>query len=176
MVVSVLTGMRLPWRRIWTLQEVTPELDRALRVAIPACDLAIRESAGARNVTEWAKKAECREFVLARGIALELEPAADWDRFSIKDMARPKAEADLMRVFHKLSAEQWLKVADAARRDDANPVWVGVAETMAKRLIPSGRAPSEKQAKILRKALVRFGGIAAVRDTLNDDDRRLLAG
>lgn len=176
MVISVSTGKRLPWRRLWTSQEVTPEIDRAMRVAVPACDRAIRESAGARNVSEWAKRTECQESVLARGISLELEPAADWDQFSIKDMARPKAEADLIRVFFKLSADQWLSVADAAKRGGANPVWVGVAETMAKRLIPAGKSPSEKQAKILRKALVRYGGISALRSVLSDEDQKVLAG
>lgn len=176
MVLSVRTGKRLPWRKIWTGQAIPPEIDQALRIAIPACDLAIRESAGAKNVSEWAKRNECREFVLARGIDLSLKPADDWDQFSIKDMARPKGEIDLIRVFGKLSPEQWLRVADAARRDDANPVWVGVAETMAKRLIPAGRSPSEKQAKVLRKALTRYSGIAALRGVLSDEDQKILAG
>jgi hypothetical protein len=114
--------------------------------------------------------------VLARGISLELEPAADWDQFSIKDMARPKAEADLIRVLFKLSADQWLSVADAAKRGGANPVWVGVAETMAKRLIPAGKSPSEKQAKILRKALVRYSGIPVIRPVLSEEDLKVLAG
>ncbi len=176
MLISVRTAKRLPWRKIWTGQAVTLEIDQVLRVAIPACDLAIRQSAGPRNVTEWAKRNECRETVLARGIELDLNPAADWDQFSIKDMARPKAEADLIRVFFKLSADQWLRVADAARRGDANPVWVGVAETMANRLIPAGKSPSEKQAKILRKALSRYSNLSALRSVLNEDDLRVLAG
>ena len=91
-------------------------------------------------------------------------------------MARPKAEADLIRVFFKLSAEQWLGVAEAAKRGKANPVWFGVAETMANRLVPAGKSPSEKQAKILRKALVRYSGIPALRSVLNEEDRKVLAG
>ena len=176
MLVSVKTAKRLPWRRIWNEQDDTPELDKALRVAIPACDLAIRKSAGARNVTEWAKRSECREFVLAQGIVLDLEPGADWDQFSIKDMARPKAEADMIRIFFKLKPEDWQKVAEAAKRDKRNPVWVGVAETVAKRLIPSGKSPSEKQAKIMHKTLLRYIELPAVRAALDDDDRKLLAG
>jgi hypothetical protein len=176
MLVSVRTTKRLPWRRIWNAQGVTPELDQALRVAIPACDLAIRKSAGARNVTEWAKRTECREFVLAQGIVLDLEPAADWDQFSIKDMARPKAEADLIKVFFKLSPDDWRKVAAACRRDGRNPVWIGVAETAAAKLIPAGKSPSEKQAKIMRKTLLRYVDLPPVRAVLDDADRKLLAG
>lgn len=174
MVISVKTGKRFPWRRIWTAQDVTGEVDRALRIAIQACDIAIRESAGARNVTEWAKKAECREFVLGRSIELELTPTAEWDQFSIKDMVRPKAEVDLLKVFSKLSPEQWLRIAAAAERDDANEVWVGVAQTMARQLIPKGRSPTEKQAKILRKTLARYSRIPAVDGTLSEADRQLL--
>jgi hypothetical protein len=176
MVLSVKSGKRFPWRRLWTTQAVTPEIDRALRITIPACDTAIRVSAGARNVTEWAKKAECREFVLGRSIDVELTPEADWDQFSIKDMARPKAEADLLKVLNKLSSEQWLKVAAAAQRDDANEIWVGVAQTMARQLVPKGRSPSEKQAKILRKTLVRYASIPALAGTLSEDDKKLIQG
>ncbi len=176
MVLSVRTGKRLPWRRIWTSQSIPPDIDKALRIAIPACDLAIRESAGAKNVSEWTKRSECREFVLARGINLPLTIENDWDQFSIKDMARPKGEIDLIRVFGKLSPEQWLRVADAARRDNANSVWIGVAETMARRLIPAARSPSEKQAKILRKVLTRYSDIGALRGVLSEEDHKVLSG
>jgi hypothetical protein len=176
MVLSVKSGKKLPWRRLWISQEVTGEVDRALRIAIPACDAAIRFSAGTRNVTEWAKKQECREFVLGRSIELSLAPDTDWDHFSVKDMARPKAELDVLKVFQKLSAEQWLLVAATAERDEANPVWVGVARTMASQLMPKGRSPSEKQMKILRKTLVRYGNIAQLATTLSIDDRKVLEG
>lgn len=176
MLLSVRTGKRLPWRKLWTSQAIPPDIDQALRIAIPACDLAIRESAAARNVSEWTKRPECRDFVLARGIDLPLNPANDWDQFSIKDMARPKGEINLIRVFAKLSPEQWLRVADAARRDDANPVWAGVAGTMARRLIPAGRSPTEKQARVLRKVLTRYSGIAALRGVLSDEDQKILSG
>ena len=79
-------------------------------------------------------------------------------------------------MFFKLKPEEWLRVADAARRGGANPVWVGVAETMANRLIPASRSPSEKQAKILRKALVRYADIPALRSVLDAHDRKVLEG
>ncbi len=176
MVISAATGKRLPWRRLWTAQEVTPEIDRAMRVAVPACDRAIRESAGARNVSEWAKRIECQEAVLSRGITMDLKPAADWDQFSIKDMARPKGDVELIRVFNKLKPEDWKRVAETVKRDGANPVWAGVAETMATRLIPAGRSPSEKQSKVLRKTLMRYSEIPAIRALLDENDRRILAG
>lgn len=174
MVLSTSTGKKLPWKKIWTSQNIPPEIEQALRIAVPGCDRAIRESAGARNVTEWCKKTECRTYVLGQKIELSHEPDATWDIFSIKDMARPKAEADLMKVFFRISADQWQAIANAVDRAGANAVWSGVARTMATRLIPAGRSPSEKQSKILKKALMRFGGIPAMQGTLTAEDRALL--
>lgn len=175
MVISTQTGGRFPWRRIWSDQEVPPEIDRAIRTAIPACDTAIRNSAGQRNITEWAKKSDCREFVLNRNIRLDLSPSDDWDRFTIKDMARPKEETDLLRVFSKLTPEQWTQVAAAAARNGAKEVWVGVVRTMATQLMPKGRSPSEKQARILRKVLIRYSDLPTIRGALSEEDRTLLA-
>lgn len=174
MVMSVKTDMRFPWRRTWANQEVPAEIDHALRIAIPACDRAIRKSAGQQNISEWAKKKECREYVLQQAIELSLKPAVDWDRFSIKDMARPKAEVDLLKVLGKLTADHWLLVAKAAKRDKRNPVWEGVANTMATRLVPASKSPSEKQAKILKKALVAYNALPGLKNVLSKDDLKLL--
>ena len=174
MVLSISTGKKLAWRKIWAGQSIPPEIEQALRIAVPGCDRAIRGSAGARNVTEWCKKAECRTYVLEQKIELSLESDAGWDQFSIKDMARPKAEADLMKVFFKLSPDHWQAVANTVDRAGGNEVWSGVARTMATRLIPAGRSPSEKQSKILKKALIKFGGIPALQNMLTAEDKALL--
>jgi hypothetical protein len=175
MVLSIHTQKRLPWGKIWKNQAIPPDVDQALRIAIPACDLAIRRSAEARNVSEWAKRRECREAVLTSDLKLQLRMGDDWDQFSIKDMARPKGETELIAVFRKLTSEQWLRVAEAARRDGCNSIWHGVADTMARQLIPIGRAPTPKQAKVLRKVLLRYFGIAALRGVLSDEDRAVLS-
>lgn len=174
MVLSVCTGKRLPWRKIWSTQEMPPELDQALRIAIPGCDRAIRASAGARNVSEWCKKAECRTYVLEQKIEAGLTPDATWDQFSIKDMARPKAEADLIKVLFKLKTEHWEAVAKAVDRAGANDIWAGVARTMGTRLVPAGKSPTEKQTKILKKALVRFGDIPALKNVLSKEDHEIV--
>ncbi len=176
MILSAKTAKRFPWRKIWLNQALPSEIDQALRIAIPGCDAAIRESAGKRNVTEWAKKSECREFVLSRAIELGLDIAADWDVFSIKDIARPKAEFDLLKVFEKVTPEQWIQIAKAVSRDGGNEVWSGVAMTMATKLLPSGRAPSEKQSKILRKALVKYRHLPSIREAITSADIAVLGG
>jgi len=174
MVLSFASDKKLPWRTIWLDQAIPAPIEQALRIAIPGCDRAIRESAGARNVTEWAKRIECRAYVLEQKIDLGIKPASDWDQFSIKDMARPKAEADLLKVLFKLNPDQWKAIAKAVTAAKGNPIWSGVADTMATRLIPASKSPSEKQTKILRKALLRFAGITALRSVLTKEDLALL--
>jgi hypothetical protein len=175
-VLSKHTEKKLPWRKIWSLQDIPPDIDQALRIAIPACDKAIRDSAAARNISEWAKRGECREYVLSQKIVLSLTPNAEWDHFSIKDMARSKGEAELIRVFRKLSAEQWSRLADISRYNGDRPIVANVCDTMATRLIPLDRAPSDKQTNILRKLLAKYSKHLSIRDTLTDEDRKIIAG
>ena len=175
-VISKHTEKKLPWRKIWSLQDIPADIDQALRIAIPACDKAIRDSAAARNISEWAKRGECREYVLSQNIVLSLTPNAEWDHFSIKDMARSKGEAELIRVFRKLSAEQWSRLADISRYNGDRPILANVCDTMATRLIPLDRAPSDKQTNILRKVLAKHSNHLAIRDTLTDEDRKTIAG
>jgi hypothetical protein len=175
-VLSKHTEKKLPWRKVWSLQDIPPEIDQALRIAIPACDKAIRDSAAARNISEWAKRSECREYVLSKKIELSLTPNTEWDHFSIKDMARPKGEVELIRVFKKLSAEQWSRLAGIARYNGDRPIWANVCETMATRLIPLDRTPSDKQTSILRKVLAKHSKHLAVRDTLTEEDRKIIGG
>ena len=47
---------------------------------------------------------------------------------------------------------------------------------MALHLIPRGKSPTDKQAKILRKTLVRYANITALAGTLTDEDRKVLEG
>lgn len=174
-VISVGTDRRLPWRRMWTDQELPPEVDRALRIAIPACDRLIRESAGPRNVSEWAKKLECREHVLAGGIEVRLQPASDWVQFSVRDMARPKQVADLNKLLLKVGSAGWRDIADAVERDGSNKtVWAGVARTYADKYVPAGRSPSDKQAKILIKALKKYRDLRRIAALLGPEDIALL--
>ena len=174
MALSVASSKKMPWRKIWLEQAIPAPIDQALRIAIPGCDRAIRESAGARNVTEWAKRVECRTYILEQNMDLGIELASDWDQFSIKDIARPKADGDLLKILFKLSPDQWKAVSKAVIAAGGNPIWSGVAETMATRLIPASRSPSEKQTKILRKALIRFAEIPALKSALTKDDRAFL--
>ena len=91
-------------------------------------------------------------------------------------MARSKGEAELIRVFRKLSAEQWSRLADISRYNGDRPILANVCDTMATRLIPLDRAPSEKQTNILRKVLAKHSNHLAIRDTLTDEDRKTIAG
>jgi len=175
-LLSTNTEKRLPWRKIWANQDIPPEIEQALRVAIPACDIAIRESAGAKNISEWAKRNECRIFVMNKNVQLFLKPSSDWDKFSIKDMARPKGEIDLIRVLEKVNQDQWKRLSELVKHTGGNPIWSGVCDTMATKLIPAGRSPSEKQANILRKVLAKHSKHLSIRDTFTDGERKIISG
>jgi hypothetical protein len=50
---------RFDFLTVWAHQAVSPALDQLLRLWVESINAAIRESAGGRNVTEWAKKEDC---------------------------------------------------------------------------------------------------------------------
>jgi hypothetical protein len=58
-LLSYRTAGRLDLGEIWNTQELSPALEETLRTWMPEVQAAIIESAGPRNVTEWAKKEEC---------------------------------------------------------------------------------------------------------------------
>ncbi len=64
-VLSDKLGDRLDLEKIWSRQSASPELMAQIRIwADEVNDVLVRTAAG-RLVSEWAKKAECRESVLA---------------------------------------------------------------------------------------------------------------
>jgi hypothetical protein len=57
------TGMRLKYEDVWNRQAASPELEDMILNWAREVDTAIRQSAGMRMPTEWAKRAECWEAV-----------------------------------------------------------------------------------------------------------------
>ncbi|HXS54018.1 MAG TPA: AIPR family protein [Usitatibacter sp.] len=73
-LLSHISMGELNFDRVWTNQEVSDELERMLTDWTRRVDATIRESAGAKNVTEWCKKAECWEAVRSLGLKISSEP------------------------------------------------------------------------------------------------------
>ncbi len=64
-VTSMVIGDRVDLDKIWNNQAVSPELLRQIEIWARQVSDVLHESAGGRMISEWAKKAECREAVFA---------------------------------------------------------------------------------------------------------------
>ena len=54
-------GGRIDFDMIWARQAISPELHKLLEGWVGKIDKGLRKTAGNRMVSEWAKKAECRD-------------------------------------------------------------------------------------------------------------------
>jgi hypothetical protein len=73
-LLSHVTRGQLNLDNIWEAQEVPASLHAALEGWTDLVDKEIRKSAGAKNITEWCKKAECWEAVRSLPVMLPSEP------------------------------------------------------------------------------------------------------
>ena len=64
-LVSYKLGDRIDLEKIWLKQGASPELLEQIGVWAKEVNEVIHKSSGGRMVSEWAKKAECREAVFA---------------------------------------------------------------------------------------------------------------
>lgn len=63
-VLSRLLGDKFSLERIWLRQGISPELAQQLRVWAEEVNSRLHETANGRMISEWAKKAECKDAVL----------------------------------------------------------------------------------------------------------------
>jgi hypothetical protein len=61
---------RIDFDMIWTRQSISPELHAVLENWVVQIDKALRNTAGNRMVSEWAKKVECRDTLREMAFAL----------------------------------------------------------------------------------------------------------
>lgn len=59
--LSRVTDGRIDFDMIWARQAISPELEGLLESWVQKVDKSLRKTAGTRMVSEWAKKAECRD-------------------------------------------------------------------------------------------------------------------
>ncbi|MCA1788734.1 MAG: AIPR family protein, partial [Thioalkalivibrio sp.] len=72
-LLSYRTAGRLELARIWNSQDLTPAVGATLREWMPVVHQGIIDSAGARNVTEWAKKEEAWRYIQTLPVTLSHE-------------------------------------------------------------------------------------------------------
>jgi AIPR protein len=74
------TDGKIDFERMWAQQAVSPELSLMLSFWVTEVDRALRDSSGNRMPSEWAKKVECRDAVLAIPLELPTPPPPELAR------------------------------------------------------------------------------------------------
>lgn len=157
-LISTRAKGRLPFSEIWNTQAIPSPLLKSLRIGLKGCEMILLEQAAARKqiVTELAKKDECWKAILDKSIELDLGNIdGKWDNFSVADALRSAEMIETTEVFFRFTEKEWLKIARALAAETNNLVYPGVAKTMAK-YAPIHKKPTEKQARILAKGLIRL--------------------
>jgi hypothetical protein len=159
------TGRNLDFERIWNAQVISDDLIDLLKSWAPKMDSALRDTAGARMITEWAKKEACwhqiRELDLDMPGRLppEVVSMATGGEGSGGEAVRmDPVDLDNISACQAVDGETWLRIHAWGQKTGNLEKWQnGIAHTLAG-YAASGwiRQPSVKQAKhgvaILRKA------------------------
>ena len=180
-LISTRAKGRLPFSEIWNTQAIPPSLSNCLRIALKGCERVLLQQASERKqiVTELAKKDECWKAILNEPIHLDLvSNDGKWDTFSVADTVRTTEMVEVTEAFFRITDAEWRKISSELEDLTKNPAYPGVAGTMAK-YAPIRKKPSDKQARILAKGLIRLkdagiGGCGLGK--LTDKDWALLTG
>jgi hypothetical protein len=157
-LLSARTKGRLPFTEIWNTQAIPPVVSNCLRIALKGCERILLQQASAKKqiVTELAKKEECWKAILDEPIQLDFGSIdGKWDTFSVADTVRTAEMVEATEVFFRITDAEWVKISSALEEQTQNPAYPGVAATMAKYALIR-KKPSDKQARILAKGLIRL--------------------
>ncbi|OBA65316.1 hypothetical protein A5633_04110 [Mycolicibacterium elephantis] len=163
------TGQRVDLDSIWRNQELTPALADAIEELARVVHETLLTSAGAKNVSEWAKKEDCWKVIL--DIQWKIPPSLMPELN--KGSARTKTtgaysidehlsddERESLELVTSLSAESWKALSAWAKQTGSLQGWQrGLAYSIGK-LMADGRTPSRKQAvqgSILLREAIRLG-------------------
>ena len=173
--ISWKSGGRIDFDRIWTHQEVSPEMRAMIGNWVVKIDQELRRTAGSRMPSEWAKKAECWEAV--RDLALDLPeplppemqahlggqvPGRAHDASRSEGLSRE--DLQLIEECRRIDAATWFKIAQWGTKSKAIH-WrvVGIAKTIGEYAIGGWeRSPSAKQAKWAMEAYETAQGAGAL--------------
>ena len=157
-LISYRTAGRLDLEEVWSAQSVSAALDETIREWMPQVHAGIVESAGSRNVTEWAKKEECWRHIQTLPVHLapemEAELADGQPLPTVGDQAgqrgvnlTPLDRENIARVM-QISPEQWIGISGWGARSNRLQGWqIGIATTLAGYAATGwAKVPSKKQA------------------------------
>jgi hypothetical protein len=149
------TGGRLDLERIWKNQFLDDVLMVAIsEIAKEAFDY-LTETAGSRNVTEWAKKPECWDGFKSTVVNIpDLSICLTKSDEKASDSARPtstevtsKSWIDLYELVQRLKPSVWKELADWGGRDDHLKSWQVTLCTNFHRKLERGKKPTFPECK-----------------------------
>lgn len=154
------TGGRIDFEMVWQKQAISPELAMMLERWMLSVDKALRDAAGTKMPSEWAKKEDCRDTL--RDIELDFPDVLPPELRSQtpamggvqgRSMARneglTREDVELIDECRAIDAATWLHVAQwGAKSKQLHWKVLGIVRTMGEYAIGGWeRSPSAKQAK-----------------------------
>jgi len=167
------TGGRLDFTLIWDQQNLTADLRTMVRQWTRDIDRLLRETAGARMPTEWAKKDECWEEIRRRLPTLPESLPAELaqqgavfgnggEPVSMASTSLSHEDYEAIRKVMEFDGAKWLEIAERGQRSKAIH-WklASICRTLAQYAAGSWeRRPSAKQARAGLAALEKVENVA----------------
>lgn len=149
------TGQQVDLGLIWRSQELSPALTAAIEDLAPLVHERILSSAGARNISEWAKKEDCWKSILeidwqvpprlARELNRRVARTKTTGAGSIDEHLTDDERSALARVT-SIAPESWKALSAWAKQTGSLQGWQRSLAYSIGKLMSEGRTPSRKQA------------------------------
>jgi hypothetical protein len=125
--LAFLSGEMLDLEHIWQEQRLTAELEELIRGWTHDIDVALRESAGGRDVSEWCKKADCWKQVRQTYLQLPADAPAEFSQIvrtgggwgvepGEERISLTPDELDAIRQCRLIEASDWIRIIDWGTR------------------------------------------------------------
>lgn len=176
--LSWCVGGRMDFEAIWVRQGISPELTNMLASWIGEVDFALRNTAGSKMPSEWAKKVDCRDafrsltFALPDPLPSELSAQtaardSSAGRVVTRNDGLTREDLALISATRAVEAATWFRIAQWGNKTKKLHWRVAaIAKTMGEYAIGGWeRSPSAKQAKWAMEAYHTAESSGALADT-----------
>ncbi|MBB1496116.1 AIPR family protein [Propioniciclava sp. MC1595] len=149
------TGQQIDLRAIWRRQELSPALAEAISELAPLVHGVLLDSAGTRNVGEWAKKEACWVAVQALEWSVPAALGPEMDRGSVRTKTTSSAsigeqmsedEAAALATVVAIPSDVWFSLSGWAKQTGSLEPWQRSLAFSLGRIASAERTPSRKQA------------------------------
>lgn len=149
------TGQQLDLRAIWRGQELSPTLSAAIMDLGPKVHATLLETAGVRNISEWAKKEDCWKAILGivwdppKALVAELDARAGRTRKTSTASMGEHLSGDervALTAVLSISGESWKALSSWGKETESLQPWQRSLAYSLGKMIKAGRDPSPRQA------------------------------